>query len=94
MYTSSQCARLEPPMVRTQIYLTAREKAALEAMARRTGKTQSELIREAIDAMLANPALEHRRGLLAAGRGLWESRTDLPDFGAVRRELDRATVER
>lgn len=81
-------------MVRTQIYLTEREKSALEAMARRTGKTQSELIREAIDAMIAAPDLDGRRALLATGRGLWEGRTDLPDFEALRRELDRATVER
>ncbi len=80
-------------MVRTQIYLTEREKSALEAMARRTGKTQSELIREAIDAMIAAPDLDDRRALLAAGRGLWEGRTDLPDFEALRREMDRATVE-
>ena len=77
-------------MVRTQIYLTAREKAALEAMSRSTGKTQSELIRDAIDAMISSPGLDERRGLLAAGRGLWANRTDLPDFGALRRELDRA----
>ena len=80
-------------MVRTQIYLTEREKTALEAMARRTGKTQSELIREAIDAMIATPDLDDRRALLAVGRGLWEGRTDLPDFEALRREMDRAPVE-
>lgn len=76
-------------MVRTQIYLTRREKVALEAMARETGKTQSELIRQAIDAMLESPPVEARRALLAVGRGLWSDRTDLPDFGALRRELDR-----
>jgi len=76
-------------MVRTQIYLTEREKMALEAMARVTGKTQSELIRGAIDAMLASPPPEGRRALLAAGRGLWADREDLPDFVALRREVDR-----
>ena len=78
-------------MVRTQIYLTEEEKSALEAMSRRTGKTQSELIRDAIDAMIAAPGLEDRRALLAVGRGLWAGRSDLPDFGEVRRELDRVS---
>lgn len=80
-------------MVRTQIYLTEREKAALEAMSRRTGKSQSELIRDAIDAMIASPGLEDRRALLATGRGLWRDRADLPDFDALRGEMDRAHVD-
>lgn len=80
-------------MVRTQIYLTIREKQALEALSRQTGKSQSELIREAIDAMIDDPSLNDRRALLTAGRGVWADRTDLPDFGALRRELDRADTE-
>lgn len=78
-------------MVRTQIYLTEREKAALEAMSRRTGKTQSELIRDAIDAMIATPALDDRRALLTAGKGMWADRADLPDFTSIREELDRVS---
>ena len=77
-------------MIRTQIYLTTRQKRALEALAMRTGKTQSQLIREAIDAMIGDPPLSDRRALLAAGRGLWRHRADLSDFDGVRRELDRA----
>ena len=39
-------------MVRTQIYLTEAERAALKAIARQTGKKQSELIRQAIDLLI------------------------------------------
>jgi hypothetical protein len=41
-------------MVRTQIYLTAGEQQALRALSRRTGISQSELIRQAIDSRLAS----------------------------------------
>lgn len=76
-------------MQRTQIYLTDAEQAGLRHLAERTGRTQSDLIREAVDAYLGNQAPENRQALLARARGLWAQRTDLPDFAAVRTELDR-----
>ncbi len=36
-------------MLRTQIYLTERERQALHAIAAQTGQTQVELIRKAVD---------------------------------------------
>ncbi len=76
-------------MVRTQIYLNEQERDALRLIARQTGKTQSELIRQAIDAFIANFSSRDRLDLLREGRGLWRERDDLPDFRAVREELDR-----
>ncbi|MEX2471582.1 MAG: ribbon-helix-helix protein, CopG family [Gemmatimonadota bacterium] len=78
-------------MVRKQIRLTERQNAALEAMSRRTGRSQSELIRDAIDAMIAPPAFEDRLALMAVGRGMWAGTAELPYFGSVRREFDRAS---
>jgi predicted nucleic acid-binding protein len=39
-------------MVRTQIYLTKKERDSLTALAKATGKRQSELIREAVDLLI------------------------------------------
>jgi hypothetical protein len=75
---------------RTQIYLTAEEQEALATLARQSGRTRSELIREAIDTLVRDSAGASRKEMLAAGRGLWAGRKDLPDFPAIRREWDRS----
>jgi Arc/MetJ-type ribon-helix-helix transcriptional regulator len=77
-------------VVRTQVYLTPEEQGALQALSRRTGRSQSELIREAVDAMLARPDEPERRSQMQQARGLWSDRDDLPDFAALRGEMDRA----
>jgi len=76
-------------MVRTQIYLTEAERAALKAIARQTGQKQSELIRQAIDRLIEGFQPGERRARLQMARGMWRERGDLPDFKSLRRELDR-----
>lgn len=76
-------------MVRTQIYLTEAERRGLRALARRSGLTQSELVRQAIDSLLAERQEPDRANLLRQARGLWSTRDDLPDFAHLRREMDR-----
>ena len=76
-------------MVRTQIYLTEKERDALRNLVRQTGKKQSELIRRAIDDFIDRFQPRDRVALLQQGRGMWQGRDDLPDFRALRRELDR-----
>lgn len=80
-------------MERTQIYLTERERDALRALAARLGRSQSALIRDAVDRYIDRYQEGNRLDLLRRGRGLWANRLDLPDFEVVRRELDRLKTE-
>jgi len=75
-------------MVRTQIYLTEDQRAALRNIARQIGKKQSELIRRAIDDFIGRFQPGDRRARLKQARGMWQGRDDLPDFRVLRRELD------
>lgn len=76
-------------MQRTQIYLSESERQGLEALALRTGRSQSALIREAIDSFLERHQPEGRLAGRRQARGLWAGREDLPSWPDLRRELDR-----
>jgi len=76
-------------MVRTQIYLTERQRDELAAIARIAGKKQSELIREAIDRLIDQAGRSRREAVLSEAAGIWKDRADLPDFKATRAEWDR-----
>jgi hypothetical protein len=70
-------------MVRTQIYLTEEERKALSGIAKETGQSQSETIREAENPLIERYRKDNRLNLLREARGLWKHRTDLPDFKAL-----------
>ena len=77
-------------MVRTQVYLTNRQREALDSLCRTMDKKQSELIREAIDCLIAQKSTEQRHALLQQAAGMWKDRSDL-DFDAVRKAWDRSS---
>ena len=76
-------------MVRTQIYLTDRQRVELAAIGKATGKKNSELIREAVDRLIDQRGHTRREAVLREVAGIWRDRTDLPDFKAARAEWDR-----
>jgi predicted DNA-binding protein len=76
-------------MVRTQIYLTKRQRDELAAIAKAAGKKQSELIREAVDHLIHQAGRSRMEAVLREAAGIWKDRTDLPDFKAIRAEWDR-----
>jgi hypothetical protein len=76
-------------MIRTQIYLTQQEKSELSRFAEVTGKSQSEIIRAAIDSLLRRRKASRIPDILGKTAGIWKGRSDLPDFSALRNGWNR-----
>jgi hypothetical protein len=71
-------------MVRTQIYLTKKEKTGLKSMSLAQGRKQSDIIRNAIDDILARQVTANRSDILRSVAGIWTSREDIPDIRRLR----------
>lgn len=76
-------------MIRTQIYLTDDEQAGLKRLSKQLGRSQSEMIRSAIDQFIQATSAQTRLERLRAARGLWKDRDDLPDWTELRKTWDR-----
>ena len=76
-------------MIRTQIYLTDKQRAELSIIAKNLGKKQSEIIREAIDNLIDQSGKSRKKMMLKEAAGIWKDREDLPDFREIRSEWDR-----
>jgi metal-responsive CopG/Arc/MetJ family transcriptional regulator len=76
-------------MVRTQIYLTKEEKAEIKKIAKLSGKSQSDVIREALDQYINKVKPDNWKEKISTARGIWKDREDLPDFDKIRKEMDR-----
>ena len=75
-------------MIRTQIYLTEGQRQGINHLAHRTGRKQSEIIRQAIDEYLTRSGPEDKLTRLRRARGLWKDRKAV-DIRALREEFDR-----
>jgi predicted DNA-binding protein len=79
----------EGAMVRTQVYLTGKQKQELERLAASTGRRQSDMIREAIDGYLAQHEPKDWREALESVCGMWADRDDLDQlYGELRAEVE------
>jgi hypothetical protein len=76
-------------MIRTQIYLTERERRALREMSAATGKPFSELIREAVDLLVRHTGNAGRKALLERCSGMWRDMEAVPDPAVLRSEWER-----
>lgn len=83
-------------MRRTQIYLDDQQRRKLESVAKRTQRTLSDLIREAIDARYAaTPKEDFLEALRSGAFGVWKERNDLGTTDAyVRRQRRGRRIER
>jgi len=77
-------------MVRTQLYLDETIHRRLRQLARKQGRTISELVRAALVRAYGAGA-DEREATLRAIEGLWRDRTDLGDTGGYVRRLRRDT---
>ena len=71
-------------MVRTQVYLTEEEKSNLESVALSQGVSQSDLIRQAVDELLAKTGQIDKVSILDEIAGIWSDRQDVPYIRELR----------
>lgn len=78
-------------MVRTQLYLDETIHRRLQDLARKQGRTISELVRDALVRTYGGRAPDERLAALRAIEGLWRDRKDVGDSSAFVRRLRRDT---
>ncbi len=76
-------------MIRSQIYLTEYERKSLKLLSKETGRTQSDLIREAVDSLISKNNKKHNSKKRQEAFGIWKYRNDYPNIEEIRNEFDR-----
>ena len=67
-----------------QLILSPADSEAVRQLAQRTGKGEDELLHEAVATLMQQASTTNRLAALRQARGMWEHRTDLPDFEQMR----------
>jgi predicted nucleic acid-binding protein len=80
---------LEIFMLEAELDLTEQERAALQEISRRTGKSEGELVREAVDQLITRFQCSSRLALMQKARGIWKDREDIPALDELRSEWNR-----
>ena len=76
-------------MAGAPITITEEQRSALHTIAEQAGKSVEQLVQEAVEQLIREFRQAHREAVLQQVFGMWRDRTDLPDFAAIRGELDR-----
>jgi hypothetical protein len=76
-------------MPTAHVDLTESQVRAIRSLSRSNGKTEEDILREAVEQFLVRNTADDRLASLRKARGMWEDRQDLPNFAAIRAELDR-----
>jgi len=75
------------------VTLTETEHSFLNLIAHQMGKTEAEVLQEAVQSYIAQFQHANRKQLLQQARGMWQYRSDLPDAVALRREFERNSAD-
>ena len=81
-------------MVRTQLFLSEAIHTRLRLLAKKQGRTVSDLAREALERVYGNPTTDERERTLRAIEGLWQGRSELGSTNAYVRSLRKSTRRR
>ena len=76
-------------MTTAQVTLSESEAQAVQALSQSKGKTQEEILHDAIEQFLVQHKVENRLTALRQARGIWNGRQDLPDYAELRNEWNR-----
>jgi Arc/MetJ-type ribon-helix-helix transcriptional regulator len=72
-----------------QITLPETECERLRDLSQRTGKSEGELLREALDLLSAQLMSRDRLDRLRRAKGIWKDRDDLPELSELREGMNR-----
>ncbi|MBP7634645.1 ribbon-helix-helix protein, CopG family [Candidatus Ozemobacteraceae bacterium] len=80
-------------MPRKQVTVSENQLEILRALASRTGKSENQLLNEALEQFLEAAEEEKKLSNFLAAAGIWKDRDDLPDIRELREEWkSRAAV--
>ena len=71
-------------MTPDQLVLSPADSADVRRLAQRLGKTEAELLHEAVAELLRSASLENWQEALSQAKGMWAAHPDAPDTNALR----------
>lgn len=74
-----------------QLALSPADSEAVRQLAQRTGKSEAEILHQAVEKLLQQAALENWQAALHQVEGLWADHPDAPDTRQMRAEWDSRT---